>query len=173
MKIISIGRLVEQKNHILSLMALNKISDKINFRYLIVGSGKKFYRLQNFINTNKMGHKVKIIKYNKNPYKFIKMTDLFLLPSKFEGYPNVLLETIVLKKFFISSDCPTGPKEIFKLNKNLGCLFKNNNLNSLLKKIIKIAHNKNYLKIKSINTDKIIKNKFGNNYKLINLLDKI
>ena len=64
-----------------------------------------------------MGHKVKIIKYNKNPYKFIKMTDLFLLPSKFEGYPNVLLETIVLKKFFISSDCLLVPKKYLNLIK--------------------------------------------------------
>ena len=48
----------------------------------------------------------------KNPFPLIKQADLFILSSKFEGLPNVLLESLVLKKFIISSNCRTGPKEI-------------------------------------------------------------
>ena len=49
--------------------------------------------------------------------------------------PNVLLESLSLKKFVISSNCRTGPKEILDYGKN-GLLFKMNDENDLLKKII-------------------------------------
>ena len=48
----------------------------------------------------------------RNPYPVIKECDLIILSSKYEGLPNVLLESLVLKKFIISSDCRTGPREI-------------------------------------------------------------
>ena len=48
---------------------------------------------------------------------------IYLLSSKYEGSPNVLLEAIALKKFVISSDCPTGPREILDNGKG-GELFK-------------------------------------------------
>ena len=40
------------------------------------------------------------------------MTDILVHTAKFEGLPNVLLEAAVLKKFIISTNCPTGPSEI-------------------------------------------------------------
>ena len=45
-----------------------------------------------------------------------------ILSSFYEGLPNVLLEAISLKKFIISSNCPTGPSEIL-LNGKAGFLF--------------------------------------------------
>ena len=55
--------------------------------------------------------------------------------------PNVLLEAIVLKKFVISSKCPTGPKEIL-LNGKYGYLFKIGDYKNLAKLIIKYSKNK-------------------------------
>ena len=51
------------------------------------------------------------------------MSDAFILSSKYEGSPNVLLEAITLNKIIISSDCPTGPSEILDGGKG-GILFK-------------------------------------------------
>ena len=59
--------------------------------------------------------------------------------------PNVLLETLVLKKFIISSKCQTGPSEIL-LNGNGGLLFKVKNHKQLAKKIIFYTKNKNKCK---------------------------
>ena len=61
-----------------------------------------------------MNKNVKLLNFVENPYNYIKQTDLFILSSKYEGLPNVLLETLVIRKFIISSDCPTGPKRNIK-----------------------------------------------------------
>ena len=76
---------------------------------------------------------------------YIKQADLFILSSKFEGLPNVLLESITLKKMIISSSCPTGPKEILSYGKG-GLLFKVEDHKELSKKIIFFIKNKNRCK---------------------------
>ena len=81
------------------------------------------------------------INFQNNPYKYIKKSNLFILSSLYEGLPNVLLEAISLKKFVISSNCPTGPQEILK-NGKLGYLFKPGDEKTLTKKIINY-HNDN------------------------------
>ena len=84
---------------------------------------------------------VKLIDFKKNPFKYLKQADIFILTSKYEGLPNVLLEALVLKKFVISSNCPTGPKEIL-LNGKGGLLFKTGNFNQLSKQIMYYSKNK-------------------------------
>ena len=66
---------------------------------------------------------------------------MFILSSRYEGLPNVLLESLVLKKFIISSNCRTGPKEIL-LNGKGGLLFKVGDFKGLSKKIIYYHKNK-------------------------------
>ena len=53
-----------------------------------------------------------MVKNIKNPFPYILKSDLFILSSIFEGLPNVLLESLTLNRFIISSNCPTGPSEI-------------------------------------------------------------
>ena len=78
---------------------------------------------------------VKIYNFVDNPYPLIKQADIFVLSSAYEGLPNVLLEALTLNKFIISSNCPTGPKEIL-LNGKGGLLFKVGNYKQLANKII-------------------------------------
>ena len=87
-----------------------------------MGRGELKNNLKEYIN-EKLNKFIKLKNFHNNPFKFLKQCDLFILTSKFEGLPNVLLESIALKKFVISSDCPTGPKEIL-LNGKGGLLFK-------------------------------------------------
>lgn len=148
LNIINVGRLVDQKDHLTLLKAINKIKNKINFKLLIIGRGKNKKNLQKYIKENKLNKKVKIL-YTDNPFPYILKSDLFILSSRFEGLPNVLLESICLKKFIISSSCPTGPKEILDRNKG-GILFEPNNSNDLAKKILFYEKNKKILKKKSI-----------------------
>ena len=74
---------------------------------------------------------------------------MFVLSSKYEGLPNVLLEAQTLKKYVISSDCPTGPKEIL-INGKIGSLFKIGDYKKLASEIIKYDNNKKIYKKKII-----------------------
>ncbi len=122
LKIINIGRLVDQKDHLTLLKSLNLIKNKINFHAIIMGSGILKDELIKYIKKQNLSNCVKLISYKKNPYPFINQADLFILSSKYEGLPNVLLEAIALKKYVISSNCPSGPREIL-LNGKGGGLF--------------------------------------------------
>ena len=138
---INIGRFTDQKDQITLLKAINLLKDKINFNLLIVGYGKQRNLLLSYINENNLQKKVKIVPYQTNPYNLIKSSDIFILTSLYEGLPNVLLEAQVLKKFIISSNCPTGPREIL-LNGKAGYLFKVKDYQILSKLILKILVNK-------------------------------
>jgi glycosyltransferase involved in cell wall biosynthesis len=78
----------------------------------------------------------------------MNLCDVFILSSIYEGLPNVLLEAITLKKFIISSSCPTGPKEILSNGKG-GFLFNPGNYKLLAKKIEMFYLNQKKLKNKS------------------------
>ena len=134
---ISIGRLVDQKDHLTILKSFKKLRQKTNykFRLLIIGKGINKDFLKEFVKKNNLSPYIKIMNFQKNPYPYLKRSEVLILSSLYEGLPNVLLESLTLKKFVISSDCPTGPKEILDYGKN-GLLFKMNNENDLLKKII-------------------------------------
>ena len=81
-----------------------------------------------------------IYNFQKNPYPYLLRSDIFILSSRTEGLPNVLIEALVLKKFVISTKCPTGPKEIL-LNGKAGLLVNVNDHIDLSNKI-KIYFNK-------------------------------
>ena len=152
LKIINVARLTEQKDHITILKSAEILKDKnINFRLLIVGSGDEGTNLKNFIKDKKLDNFVKVINSQNNPYKFINNADIFILSSKYEGLPNTLIEAALLKKFIITTNCPTGPKEI-TLNGKGALIFKVGDYIDLSNKIIKIKKNRKKFKnkIKSI-----------------------
>jgi len=141
LKIINIGRFTDQKDHLTLLKAANILKKKINFKLLIIGRGKNKKNLINYIEQNSLTKYIKINNYKDNPFPYIKKSDLFILSSKYEGLPNVLLEALTLKKFIISSNCPTGPSEILDGGKG-GLLFKVGDYKELAKKIIFFNSNK-------------------------------
>ncbi len=145
LKIINVGRFVDQKDQLTMLRALNLLSKKIDFEAVLVGSGTLKNSLINYVKKNKINDKIKFINFCTNPYPLIKQSDLLILSSKYEGLPNVLLEALALKKFIISSDCPTGPKEILLKGKG-GLLFKVGNYSELEKKISYYLKNKKICK---------------------------
>ena len=150
LKIISIGRLTNQKDQITLLKALNLLKNKfgVKFKLYLIGKGYNYNFLKNYIFQNKLQKNIKLAGYKKNASNYIKSSDLFILPSKYEGLPNTLIEAQVACVPIISSNCPTGPKEIL-MNGRLGDLFRSGDYKDLCKKIYNYYKNKELLKKKS------------------------
>ena len=141
LNLINVARLNEQKDQITLLKSINFLKKKIPIKLLIIGNGKEKQKILNYINKNKLSNIIKILPFRKNPFPYILKSNLFILSSRYEGLPNILLETVVLKKPILSSNCSTGPKEI--LDNGLGgLLFKKGNYIDLSKKIIFFKKNK-------------------------------
>ncbi len=121
LNLISIGRLHDQKDHLTLLKSINLLKKNLKVRLIIIGKGKKKKILQNFILNNNLQDRVRLFGYLKNPYNYLKNSDIVISTSKFEGLPNILLEAQYLKKYIISTNCETGPKEIL-LNGKAGDL---------------------------------------------------
>lgn len=148
LKILNIGRCTEQKDQITLLKSLKNIKNKIDFHAVIIGEGPLRKGLENYVKKNNLEKQISFENFKKNPYPYIKQCDLFILSSKYEGLPNVLLEATVLRKFIISSSCPTGPKEIL-LNGNGGLLFNVKRYKQLSRKITYFFNNKSKCKLMS------------------------
>jgi glycosyltransferase involved in cell wall biosynthesis len=144
LNIINVGRYTDQKDQLTLLKAVNRIKDKIKFNLLIVGRGVEKKNLIKYIHDNNLVRKVQLIDFQNNPFNLIKLSDIFILSSLYEGLPNVLLESQVLKKFIISSNCPTGPREIL-LNGKAGFLFNVGDFKKLSKLILNYSKNKKSL----------------------------
>ena len=140
LKIVCVGRLVDQKDQLTILKGINLIKDLYVFKLVLIGRGNNYTLISQYIKKNNLSKVVKIF-YTSNPFPYVRQADIFLLSSKYEGLPNVLLESIALKKFVISSKCPTGPNEIL-LNGKGGLLFEVGNYKKLSKKIIFYIKNK-------------------------------
>ena len=122
LKVISVGRLTLQKDFITLLKAINLVK-KRKIELIIIGKGSEKDHLQKFIKNNNLSNRVKLIGYKKNPFPYIVKSDVIILSSLYEGLPNILLEAQYLKKYIISTNCPTGPKEIL-INGKAGDLVK-------------------------------------------------
>ena len=84
LKVINIGRLTKQKDHLTILKAINELKKKINIQLLIIGRGEERSNLQNYINENKLYNQIKIIEPNTKVFSYLKLSDLFILSSKYE-----------------------------------------------------------------------------------------
>ena len=169
--LVTVGRLVEQKNQIEIIKAIKRLGNIIdNYRLLIIGYGPKKEQLNKFIKTNSLQRYIKII-FSKKATKYINMADVFILSSKYEGLPNVLLEAACLNKYIISSNCKTGPSEILKQYK-YGELYNLGNIKQLSYRLKKLQ--KKYLKRKKRNIQKLKLFNFNKNLrKYLNLIKKL
>lgn len=119
--VVSVGRLVEQKDYPTLISALNLLKSHKPCRLIILGEGEKRSELENMIRTLGLNDLIDLPGFVPNPYAFVDRADLFVLSSAWEGFGNVLVEALALGTPVVATDCPFGPREIVQ-NGRLGPL---------------------------------------------------
>ena len=173
--IVGIGRLTKQKNFSLLISAFNEILKKYpEYILIILGDGEKKSEILKLIKTLGIENKVHLVGFQENVYQYLIKADCFVLSSLWEDPGFVLLEAGLSNTTVISSNCKNGPQEILD-NENNGYLFKNNNLNDLLKKFDEFKKekvselNKKKLKLKKEIKKFTLYSHFNSLKKIINL----
>lgn len=116
----AVGRLVRQKGFDLLLHAYAISREQNSFlpKLVIVGTGEDLNSLQALVEQLGLVEHVVFTGYTENPYYIIKQAEAFVLSSRHEGMPTVLVEAMYLDTPVIAFDCPTGPGELIKNNEN-------------------------------------------------------
>lgn len=119
-RIVSVGRIDENKNHRMLINAFNSIKDDIpEYSLEIIGEGELRNELKALVKSLDIEDRVSLPGSCDNVAKKIYGADLFVLCSDTEGVPNTLLEAMALGIPAISTDCPCGgPKDIIVPGKN-------------------------------------------------------
>lgn len=124
--IITSGRLHVAKEHSKLIRVLHKVRQSHDVRLIILGDGELRNELIEL--THSLGMTacswdgtyedadVYLLGFQKNAFKFYHNSTIFALPSSWEGFPNVLAEALICNKPVVSTDCPTGPREILNID---------------------------------------------------------
>lgn len=113
--ILMCGRLAEQKEYRIALSSFKIFIQKFPSANLyILGEGALKEELLNIAYELNISKAVKFLGFQPNPYQYMTHADIFLLTSKYEGFPNVLVEALAVGIPVVSTDCFTGPAEILQ-----------------------------------------------------------
>lgn len=156
-EIVSVGRLVPQKNFDLLIDGFFELSDNYlkDYNLVIYGEGNLREKLEKKIVKLGLENRVFLPGIVDNVKDKIYDSSLFVLTSLYEGMPNALMEAMALGLPVLSSDCPCGgPRELIN-NGVSGYLFENNNKKDLEDKIVTIISNVKLMKEISKNANNI------------------
>lgn len=132
-----VGRLVKEKraDYLLEAYAKSKIPQHL----LIIGDGEEMVALRELSILLGIQDKIHFIGAVSNPYPYIKKARTLVLCSLYEGLPTVLIEALILQTPVISTNCPSGPKEIL-IHYTLDALVEDNfDNNKLTQKLIQYS----------------------------------
>lgn len=140
--IVSIMRLTEHQKDFDTLILGFKLAKEkgAKEKLYILGDGPDRDKIEKKIKQEGMENEIILLGNVKNPYPWIKKAKMLVHSSKYEGLPTVLIEALILDKIVISSDCPTGPKEILE-NGEIGYLYNIGDYRKLGEMIIKKLEN--------------------------------
>jgi GalNAc-alpha-(1->4)-GalNAc-alpha-(1->3)-diNAcBac-PP-undecaprenol alpha-1,4-N-acetyl-D-galactosaminyltransferase len=113
--IAAMGRLTAQKGFDLLLHAFAKVTaNHPDWRLLIIGEGQLRGELEELRNKLRLSESVSFAGLLANPLPALRNAKLFVMASRFEGFPYAALEAMACGLPVIYTDCPSGPREIIR-----------------------------------------------------------
>lgn len=112
--ILGIGRMDPPKNFELLLRAVARVAKTREVRLCLIGDGIDRKRLESITRDLEIEDRVLFAGFERNPYKYMANASLLVMPSRFEGFGLVLVEAMACGCPVVSTDCPSGPREILE-----------------------------------------------------------
>ena len=119
--VLAAGSLVRQKDHPTLIRAFARLTARRPCRLIILGEGSKRTETEGLLEELKLTDRVSLPGWVENPLAFMARASLFVLSSRWEGLPTVLVDALACGCPCVSTDCPSGPAEIL-LNGEIGPL---------------------------------------------------
>ncbi len=110
--IVTAGRLAHQKDHETLLRAFALLRRQRPARLIVLGEGSRRNALEALARALGVDADVRFPGFVANPYRFMARGAAFASSSRWEGFPNVLVEALACGCPVVSTDCPHGPAEI-------------------------------------------------------------
>jgi glycosyltransferase involved in cell wall biosynthesis len=112
--ILGVGELGYRKDFATLIRAFALVRKERACRLLILGRGRQRDELMALANELGVTEDVDLPGFNANPYAFMARADLFVLSSRWEGMPVALVEALACHTPVVSTDCPSGPREVLE-----------------------------------------------------------
>lgn len=112
--VLAIGRLKKQKGFDILIRAFAQVRKERISRLLILGEGEERPAIMNLVKELGLEQDVRLPGFISNPYPYMTNASVFVLSSRWEGLPTVLVEALYCGTRLIATDCPSGPREILK-----------------------------------------------------------
>lgn len=139
--IIAMGRLSIEKNYDQLITAFSLVAPKVpTAKLVILGEGDQRPLLEKTIQSFNLQERVYLPGKITNPHTLVSQADIITLSSRYEGFPNALLEGMALGLPAISYDCPYGPADLIENGKS-GYLIPIGNVHKMAEAIQKVLTN--------------------------------
>jgi glycosyltransferase involved in cell wall biosynthesis len=111
-RLIAVGSLISSKDYPTMLDAVDRLRRRVPVRLLVLGEGAERSSLEQRTRALGLESHVRMPGFVPDPRPYISHAHVFLLSSAWEGFGNVLVEALSSGTQVVSTDCPSGPREI-------------------------------------------------------------
>lgn len=167
--ICTVCRLTEQKGIDIAIECCEQLVKRgLTFKWIVVGDGPEKLRLQNMIEQKRLTHFFEIIGAKANPYPYMKQCDVYVQPSRYEGFGITVAEAKVLAKPILANAIPEFIEQLE--HQKTGILYKS--FDEMVNELEKLLINKDYCKKLSQNLKDLVLNNRNEILKLERLLEE-
>lgn len=111
-RVVAVGRLTHQKGFDILVNAMARVRG--SWRLAIWGDGAERPKLTRLVAELGLQDRIQLCGYAQNPFRAMRDADVFVMPSRYEGFGNVLVEALTCQCQVVAADCPHGPREILQ-----------------------------------------------------------